>query len=29
MNVLIVYCDPSKNSFTYQVKEAYEIGRNL
>lgn len=26
MNVLIVYCHPSKNSFTYQVKEAFVKG---
>ncbi|MGN1109164.1 MAG: NAD(P)H-dependent oxidoreductase [Oscillospiraceae bacterium] len=26
MNVLIVYCHPSSNSFTYQVKEAFVKG---
>ena len=26
MKVLIIYCHPSKNSFTYEVKEAFIKG---
>ena len=26
MNVLIIYCHPSSNSFTYSVKEAFVKG---